>query len=164
MPAVPPQPIPAQAPKEAEAGGKSEVFQSASPSAGTTEFAHKKKGDIADSDTEAQYRPEGKSAPNKLRLKASVEKKRQIIAVSVRVDNIAAAAGEIEIVLNRLSAVNLKQQLQEDIGSITATLPSQKLKELCEKLKTIGEVKENILLHNIPEEDISVRIEIVNNN
>jgi hypothetical protein len=164
MLAVPPQAVTAQAAREAGAGGKSEVFQSATSSVETTEFAHKKKDDIADSDAEAQYRPEGKSAANKSRLKASVEKKRQIIAVTVRAANIATAAGEIEIVLNRLSAANLKQQLQEDIGTITATLPSQKLKELYEKLKTIGEVKENILLYNAPEGDVLIRIEIINNN
>jgi len=161
--AAPPQPGPARPAKE-EAGGKSEVLQSAPSSVGTTEFVHKKKEDIAATDTEAQYRAGRKAAPNKLQLKASVEKKQQIITITVGADNAGTATGEIETMLNRLSATNLKQQSQESIRTITATLPSQKLKELYEKLKTIGDVKENVLLYNIPEGDISVRIEIVNNN
>jgi hypothetical protein len=46
---------------------------------------------------------------------------------------------------------------------ITAELASQKIKELFEKLKTIGEMKEKGTPSDLSEGNIIVRIEIVSN-
>jgi hypothetical protein len=148
--------------KEKEIEGKAEVFQSAPLSAVAPKSAHIKKGDIAASDTAVQYRPGHKSVSNQIQFKTSAAKKQQSITMTAKVDNVPAAAVNVKGLLDRFGATDLKQESQEDSIILMASLPAQKLKELYEKLKTIGEVKENILLYNIPEEEIAVRIEIVN--
>jgi hypothetical protein len=162
MPAAPSRSVPVRAAKEKEIEGKGAILQSAPSSAGMPESAYKKKGDIAASDTGAQYRLGGKSASNKAQLKAPAEKKQQTITMTVKADKATSAGSEIKDMLKSFGAADIKQISQESIEILTAVLPAQKLKELFEKLKTIGEVKENALIYNIPEEEITVRIEIVN--
>jgi hypothetical protein len=152
---------PARIVKEQEIEEKREIFKSTPSSAGASEFTHKKKGDIAASDMEMQYRLGRETPPGQLQLKASAAKKPQTINIKVKADNTAFAGREIEDLLNRSNVTNIKRESREGTEIITATIPAQKLKELYEKLKAVGEIKENILLYNIPEEEIAVRIEIV---
>jgi hypothetical protein len=144
-----------------EIEGRNEAFQPAPLSAGAPEFALKKKEDTVVSDKDVQYHLGHKSVINELQQKTSAEKKQQTVTMTVNADKTVAAANKIESMLNRLNATDIKQESQENIEIITAVLPAQKLKELYEKLKNIGKVKENILLYNIPEGEIAVRIEIV---
>jgi len=159
---APALPVPARSDKEQKIEREREVFQAAPPSAGAPEFARKKKGDIAAPDGELQYWPGRKSASIEPQLKASAAKRQQTITMTVKTENTTIACKNIEDMLNRLNAVNLKRESQKSIESITAKLTTQQLKELYNKLKTIGEVKENIILYNISEEEVTVRIEIVN--
>ncbi|MCX5812673.1 MAG: DUF2275 domain-containing protein [Proteobacteria bacterium] len=160
---VPAVPAPARAAREQETEMKNEAFQSAPSLAGALEPVHKKKGNIAASDTGSQYRLGRETHPGKLQPKASAAaKKPQTINITVKSDNTAFAGREIEDILNRSNATSIKRESRENIEIITATLPAQALKEFIEKLNAVGEVKENILLYNIPEEEITVRIEIVN--
>jgi hypothetical protein len=159
---APLQSVPAGSVKEREIEGKGEVLQSAPLSAGVPEPAHKKKGDIAAGDSGAKYQLGRKSASNEMQLKASVARKQQTITMIVKADKVISAGSEIKDMLKSFGSADIKQISQENIEILTAVLPAQKLKELYEKLKTIGEVEENVLIYNIPEEEVTVRIEIVN--
>jgi len=152
---------PAGAAKEQGIEGKRETFQPAPSAAGAPVPVHKKKGDVATSDTRMQYRLGRETASVEPQLKASVAKKPQSLNITIKADDISAAGRTIEGFFNQSGVVDFKQESSGGIKIITATLPVQILKEFFEKLKTVGEVRENILSYNAPEGNISVRIEIV---
>jgi hypothetical protein len=155
--------VPARIDKERGIEEKREIFRSPPSLAAAPELVHKKKEDITAHDEEMQRRFELKSAPNEPRLKAFAAKKRQTVNITLKSDDIFTAVREIEGFLNRVGAVDFKRDSPENAEIITATFPAQALKEFIEKLKNVGEVKERIMLYNIPEEEIAVRIKIVNN-
>ncbi|MCX5806090.1 MAG: DUF2275 domain-containing protein [Proteobacteria bacterium] len=159
---APLQSVPAGSVKERETGLKSKALQSAPLSAGVPEPAHKKKGDIAATDSGGKYQLGRNPASNEMQLKASAVGKQQTIIMTVKADKVISVGSEIKDMLKSFGAADIKQISQENIEILTAVFPAQKLKELYEKLKTIGEVKENVLIYNIPEQEVTVRIEIVN--
>jgi len=93
------------------------------------------------------------------RAKALAERKEEIFSLTINVKDIKTAIKEIEKVLIQLNGQIIKSESFENKEVITAKLDSKKLKELIDKLKLIGEVKEKDL--EGLEGDIETRIEIL---
>lgn len=93
------------------------------------------------------------------KAKALAERKEEIFSLTINVKDIKTAVKEIEKVLIQLNGQIIRTESIENREIITANLDSKKLKELIDKLKLIGEVKEKAL--EGLEGDIKVRIEVV---
>ena len=83
--------------------------------------------------------------------------------VTISAKDIRAAGEEVEKLLGQVGAWKIEKESLEGKEVLTAELKGQKRKELLEKLKAIGEIKEKGKTLDMPEGDISLRIEIVGN-
>jgi hypothetical protein len=95
------------------------------------------------------------------RFKAAAKQKEFAINLSVRLGEIKAAAREVETLLGRLGAEGIGKESSQNREVITAELRAEKMDELIEKLKEIGEVKEPVLPKGIPGGKTTIRIELV---
>lgn len=118
---------------------------------------------IASQGTEIKETREHKAMSATPQLKTVASKKPYIITITVKATNIAVAGKDVEDLLNKSNAQKIKCESLENMEVITAELASQKIKELFEKLKTIGEMKEKGTPSDLSEGNIIVRIEIVSN-
>jgi hypothetical protein len=118
---------------------------------------------IASQGTEIKETREHKAMSATPQLKTVASKKPHIITITVKATNIAVAGKDVEDLLNKSNAQKIKCESLENMEVITAELASQKIKELFEKLKTIGEMKEKGTPSDLSEGNIIVRIEIVSN-
>jgi hypothetical protein len=118
---------------------------------------------IASQGTEIKETREHKAMSAAPQLKTVASKKPHIITITVKATNIAVAGKDVEDLLNKSNAQKIKCESLENMEVITAELASQKIKELFEKLKTIGEMKEKGTPSDLSEGNIIVRIEIVSN-
>lgn len=82
-------------------------------------------------------------------------------SITLRVHNIETALKETETLLNRFSARNISTiSRYENIITVVADLPNQKMKEFQEALKTIGNTKEGGVPSPSPDEYIRLSIAI----
>ncbi len=100
--------------------------------------------------------------------KAMAEIKKDSISLSVNVKDIESARKEIEKALMQLKGKIIRTEFFENKEALIAELDSEKLKELNEKLKLIGEVKEEAVVLESLKVDaarfrgkVKIRIEIV---
>jgi len=93
--------------------------------------------------------------------KALVEKKREIIRLTVKVQDIKTADKEIEKVIASLGGRITKRESVEGKNVFVAELASRKSSELISALRRIGEVEENWTVSRDSEGVIQVRIEVV---
>lgn len=93
------------------------------------------------------------------RAKAMAERKEERISLTINVKDIKTAGREIEKALMQLNGQIIRTESFENREIITAKLNLKKLKELIDKLKLIGEVKE-VALDGL-EGNIEISIEIV---
>ena len=93
------------------------------------------------------------------KAKALAERKEEFFSLTINVKDIKTAVKEIEKVLIQLNGQITRTESFENREIITANLDSKKLKQLIDKLKLIGEVKEKAL--EGLEGDVRIRIEIV---
>ena len=96
-------------------------------------------------------------------VKESAVKKAGAIDVKMSAKDVKGAGEEVEKLLGQLGAGKIERVSHEGQEVLTAELKGQKGKELLEKLRAIGEVKERGRALDIPEGDIPLRIEIVSN-
>jgi len=94
-------------------------------------------------------------------VKESAAEKPGSVDVTVRVREVRIAGREVENFLGQLGARKIKRESREEQEILTAELNPRKAKQFLEKLKDIGEIKEKGMPLDIPEEDISIRVEIV---
>ncbi len=95
------------------------------------------------------------------KLKAMAEKKRESLNLTINVKDLDFAGKEIEKFLLQLGGKIINTESFENKRVLTGDLKSQKLKELFEKLKAIGEVKTKEPAPDRIEGDIEIRIEVV---
>lgn len=93
--------------------------------------------------------------------KALSKRKKKIISLTINVKDIETATKEIEKDFSQPGGRIIKTESFENKEIITAELNSNKLKELFEKLKRIGEIKEKETDLKVLESDVSITIEIV---
>lgn len=80
--------------------------------------------------------------------------------IIVSADDIAAAKGTVEDILKQLGGKEIEKITQGAIEIMIAELPSEKIKELSEKLKGLGDIKTEPRFSELPEGTFRVRIEI----
>ena len=102
---------------------------------------------------------EAEAPPSKLRL-ARVGRGREGISLTVNVKAIEAASEEIEKALVQLGGKIMKKEYSQDRSLITAELDSQKVNELLEKLRPIGDLKDEALAYEPREGTVRIAIEI----
>ena len=88
-------------------------------------------------------------------------KKPRLMMITVNVNNMDAAGGRVESLLNRFGARKITKESLEGREILTTELKAPQVKEFLEKLKAIGEVKEKGLPPDISEEDVTIRVELV---
>ena len=94
-------------------------------------------------------------------LKASAKDARQV-SVTIHVADVRSAGGEIQGLLRRLGARRVEHESLQNSIILTTELQAEKLKELFETLKPIGELKEKSGYPDIsPGEVARIRIEII---
>jgi hypothetical protein len=89
------------------------------------------------------------------------EIKGKIIILTINVKDIETAGKEIEKAFTQLGVRIIKTESFENKEVVIAKLDSEKLKELFERLKRIGEIKENETDLKVLEGDVSITIEII---
>jgi len=99
--------------------------------------------------------------PCELRTRALVERKDEAISLTINVKDIETAGKEIEEAFIRSGGKIIKKEYFVQRNIIVAELDSKKVKELLEKLKRVGEVKEKALALEPREGSIEIKIEIV---
>ena len=125
--------------------------------------ARKQKEGVATEETATRDIRERKALPAAPMLKAAAEKRVGHIGFTVHVRDVGTAGGEVENLLGRLGARRIEREPLQTTEVITAKLQTEKIQELIEKLRVIGEVTEEGARSDIPKEDAGIRIEIVGN-
>jgi hypothetical protein len=107
---------------------------------------------------------EAMKAPAAREIKAAPVTESKQVLLTVLTNNIETTAEEVESLLNRFGAKNIKRTPRQP-RSVTfdADLPGQKVKEFFDSLKVIGNVKGKDMPSKPPEEYLAVRIEITSN-
>jgi hypothetical protein len=96
--------------------------------------------------------------PRAPKAKALAERK-EIISFTIAVKDVKTAYKETENALMQLEGKVIKKESYKDGAIITAELDASKVKELMEKLKSLGEVRETAL--ETLEGIVEIRIEIL---
>ncbi len=92
---------------------------------------------------------------------ALVDRKRQGVSLSIDVKEIMAAGGAIEGVLVQLGGKIIKRVSFENRELIVAELDSEKVEELLERLRPIGELQDEALDFEAREGTVEIAIEIL---
>ena len=87
--------------------------------------------------------------------------KAEVMEFLLRVRDVRIAGGEVESLLNQLGALRINRVSRENDEIITAEVKAEKMKELSEKLKLMGEFEEKDARLGSIEKDTTLRIEIV---
>ncbi len=117
---------------------------------------------MAPAEGAARERKELKKAqPVAPSLRMAAKSKAEIMNFLVRARNVRLAGGEVESLLHQLGALRIDRVSRESDEIITAEVKAEKMKELFEKLKLIGEVEEKDARLGSVEKDATLRIEIV---
>ena len=98
--------------------------------------------------------------PYELRARALVKGKEEGINLTINVKDIETATREIEKALMQLGGKIIKTEYLEQRNVVVAELNSKKVKELFEKLRPIGKLKDKALALEAREGDIEIRIEL----
>jgi hypothetical protein len=99
--------------------------------------------------------------PYEQRAQVLVEKKNEAINLTINVKDIETAGKEIEEAFIRYGGKIIKKEYFVQRNIIFAELDSKKMEELLEKLKRVGEIKEEAFGLEPREGSIEIRIEIV---
>jgi hypothetical protein len=91
---------------------------------------------------------------------ALVERKREGVSLTIDVKDIETAERTIEKAFVQLGGNIIRKESVERRKIIVAELEAKKLRDLFEKLKVLGEVKEKELILDAREGDIEIRIEV----
>jgi len=139
---------------------KSAVFAKKREALKDTMIEYKRTERMHDEGSLAGGKREHEPAPKV--MSAAIEKPVRTV-VTVHVRDINTATGEIETLLGRFGAQNIKRRHLERREVLTGELPAKNVKELMEKLKTIGETRDSEMPSDLGERDISITIEVFGN-
>ncbi len=119
---------------------------------------------------EKAVQPSGVSVKKEIRQKVAAtepelkktltDKKEDVINITISVKNIETASKEIEKIIIQLKGRIIKKEPSENKNLLTAELDAKKIKELRERLKTMGETKEKLGALEKQEGIVEIRIEI----
>ena len=85
------------------------------------------------------------------------------VQVLVTVKDVRGASSDVETFLGQAGARNIKKEFHEGKEVLTAELKAESVREFLDKLKAVGEMKENTVSPDIGEGNIPIRVEIVSN-
>jgi hypothetical protein len=102
-----------------------------------------------------------KAQPIAPSMRMAAKSKAEFMGFLVRVKDVRLAGGEVESLLHQLGALRIDRVSRESDEIITAEVKAEKMKELFEKLKLVGEVEEKDARLGSVEKDATLRIEIV---
>jgi hypothetical protein len=101
-------------------------------------------------------------AAREIQIRSATEPKR--VLITVLANNIEIIAKETENLLNRVGAKNINRSTRQPRSiSFDAEIPSQKVKELFDGLKSVGDIKEEEIPAMSSEDYLAVRIEVTGN-
>jgi len=126
----------------------------------TAQSSAQEREDVASSPAAQDTRDRKKPVAAPMASKAASLKPR-LIGFTVNVKDLKIAASEVEKFLGQLAARKIERESTEGKEVLTADLKGQSVEEFSEKLKAVGEIKEKSLPLDIPEGNISIRVEIV---
>jgi len=125
------------------------------------EVSARQKEPLAEKDVLAGEVQMSKTLAGPAPLKASAKEARQV-GVTIHVADVRSASGEIQGLLRRLGARRVEHESLQNAEILTTELQAEKLKELFETLKPIGDVKEKGGFPDIPQgENARIRIEVI---
>jgi hypothetical protein len=151
-------PIPAETSKI----GESRTAERAPSSPAAAAIAPTQKDKMAIAEGGAQERKELKKAqPMGPSLRMAAKSKAKLMSFLVRVRDIRLAGGEAESLLHQLGASRIERISRASDEIITAEIKAEKMVELSEKLKLLGEVEEKDGRPGSAEKDTVIQIEIV---
>ncbi len=88
-------------------------------------------------------------------------KKAGIIGITIHVMDVKLASEKIENLLGQSGAQKIKSESFQNTEVISAELQAEKMKDLFDKLASIGEVKEKSMPSDISDGDTGIRIKVV---
>jgi hypothetical protein len=150
--------LPAEAPRI----GESRTAERAPSPPAAAGVAPTQEDKMALAEGAARERKELKKAqPIAPSLRMAAKSKAEFMSFLVRVKDVRLAGGEVESLLHQLGALRIDRVSRESDEIITAEVRAEKMKELFEKLKLVGEVEEKDARLGSVEKDATLRIEIV---
>jgi len=164
----PPSPSPAPKkeaavplPAEASRIGEPRIAERAPSPPAAAGIAPTREDKMALAEGAARERKESKKAqPMGPSLRMAAKSKAEVMSFLVRVKDVRLAGGEVESLLHQLGASRIERVSREIDEIITAEVKAEKMKELSEKLKLLGEVEEKDARLGSVEKDATLRIEI----
>jgi len=111
--------------------------------------------------TLAKEEAKREAAPAAPRMKAMAEERKESVRVTVHVKDVESAQKEIERHISELGGKVVKKESYENKDILTAEIDSGKLKELYERLKSVGQVKEKDIDFEGAKGEVGIRIEII---
>jgi hypothetical protein len=96
-------------------------------------------------------------------VSVDVQKKAGLMGITIHVMDVKMASEKTENILGQLGAQKIEIKSLQSTEVISAELQAEKIKDLFEKLASIGEVKEKGVPSDIAKGDTGIRIEIVPN-
>ena len=151
-------PLPAEAPKI----GESRTAERAPSPPAAAGVAPTREDKMASAEGAARERKELKKAqPMAPSLRMAAKAKAEGMSIVVQAKDIRHAGEEVVSLLNQLGALRIDRASQESNEVITAEVKAEKMKELVEKLRLLGEVQEKDASLASLEKDAAVRIEII---
>lgn len=155
-------PLPLAPPAEPPKIGESRTAESAPSPPAAVGVAPTREDKMALAEGAARERKELKKAqPMAPSLRMAAKSKAEVIGFLVRVKDVRLAGGEVESLLHQLNALRVNRESRESNEFITAEIKAEKMKELVEKLRLLGEVQEKDASPASLEKDATIRIEIV---
>jgi hypothetical protein len=121
------------------------------------EYKRAERGDYAST---AREKGAYEGAPTAPQLMGAVAIKPVRIGVAVHVKDLHDAVREAETQLGKSGARKIQRQSRNEKEVLTAVINDQRLRELMEKLKSIGEIEEKGIPADIRGRDISITIEL----
>lgn len=153
-----PLPPPAEPPKI----GESRTAERAPSSPAAAGVAPTREDKMASAEGAVRERKELKKAqPMAPSLRMAAKAKPEGMSIVVQAKDIRHAGEEAISLLNQLGALRIDRASQESNEVITAEVKAEKMKELVEKLRLLGEVQEKDASLASLEKDATIRIEIV---
>jgi hypothetical protein len=151
-------PLPAEAPKI----GESRTAERAPSPPAAAGVAPTREDKMASAEGAARERKELKKAqPMAPSLRMAAKAKPEGMSIVVQAKDIRHAGEEAISLLNQLGALRIDRASQESNEVITAEVKAERMKELVEKLRLLGEVQEKDASLASLEKDATIRIEIV---
>ena len=104
---------------------------------------------------------EYEAAPAAPQIMGAAVRKLEQINIAVHVTDASVSVREVETLLDKFKATKIQRKSRDGKEILTAVINAQNVRELIEKLKTIGETEEKGISDDIRERDISIMIEII---